>query len=352
VWRGLSSGPVATMTAAPARLSIALDVVDPLGNRTPYTPVYDLIGVGPFETDFVPEVTNDGRASIRFGDDTNGRAPADGSFVDVRYRVGRGLAGNVGAESIAHILLPTGSAGLPIDGLRNPLPATGGIDPETIQQIKVAAPIAFRTPQQRAVTEADYAEVAMRYPGIRAAVARFRWTGSWLTVYLILDAVDRDALGQGLADKVKTFVQGYAQTGYDLEVQPASFVPLDIELFVCVAGDRFRTDVEQDLLVALSSGPLPGGGEGFFSPARFGFGQPLYLSALYAAAAAIPGVVSVSASRFSRFYDDDPSPQRPVTAANVAAGVITAGPLEVLELMNDPSLPERGVLQITTGGGR
>lgn len=352
VWRGLADGPVATMNDAQAQLSIWLDLYDQLGTSQSYAPAYDLIGADEFSHLFVPEVTNDGRTSIRFGDDVNGRAPAAGSFVDAHYRVGRGLAGNVGAETLAHILLAPGSPTLPVTLLRNPLPASGGVDPETIQQVKVSAPVAFRAPQQRAVTEADYAEVATRYPGVTQARARFRWTGSWLTVCLIVDAADRDALYTGLAEEVKQFVAAYTQTGYDLEVQPPAYVPLDVELFVCVAGDRFRSDVESDLLTALSSGPLPGGGAGFFAPAALAFGQPLYLSALYAAAAAVPGVESVSATRFSRFYDDDPPPGRPVTAANAVAGLIAAAPLEVLELMNDPSLPERGVLTISTGGGR
>ncbi|MGH3264443.1 MAG: hypothetical protein ACRDNS_20885, partial [Trebonia sp.] len=344
VWRPLVPGPVATMNEADAAIAIELVTQDPLGNQLAYTAAYDLIGAGQFTQEFVPEVGNDGRLQIRFGDNTNGRAPADGSFIDTVYWVGRGLAGNVGANALAHILLDPGSASLPITRLRNPLPANGGADPETIQQIKVSAPVAFRSPQLRAVTEADYAAAAQLYPGVTQAAARFRWTGSWLTVYLILDLLDRDALTPAFADEVKQFVSSYTQTGYDLDVAPPTYTPLDIELFICVAPDRFRTDVEQAVLKALSSGSLPGGAFGFFSPQNFGFGSPLYLSAMYAAAAAVPGVVSVSATRFSGFYDNDPAPSYPITQIKLAAGVIDSGPLEVLELANDPSLPERGLL--------
>ncbi len=355
VWRGLEAGPVATMDAQPAQLSIGLEVygASAPSDALEYTIAADLIEAGEFEPRFVAEVGNDGRARIRFGDGVRGLAPAPGSFVAAHYRVGRGLTGNVGAETIAHLLLdPSALAPPPLEALRNPLPASGGVDPETISQVKVAAPVAFRSPQQRAVTAADYAEVAMRHEGVKDAVARFRWTGSWLTVYLILDAVDREALGGSLPAEVKEFVQSYTQTGYDLEVQPATYAPLDVELFVCVAPERFRSDVEEELLAALSSRRLAGGGSGFFAAQRFAFGQPLYLSALYAAAAAVPGVESVAATRFSRFYDDDPPPARPITRKNIAAGLITVGDLEVLELMDDSSLPERGVLTITSGGGR
>lgn len=361
MWRAFGDEPVAAMNDVAATPNVSLQVATAAGDAIDYTVAHDLIDTHEFDPRFVAEVTNDGRASVRFGDGIHGRAPLDGSFVDVSYRVALGRTGNVGAESLRHILVPFPTTiplppdwppAIPITALRNPLPATGGRDPETIGQIKVSAPVAFRSPQLRAVTEADYADVAMRVAGVAGAVARFRWTGSWLTVYLIVDAHDRDALDAGLAEQVKDYVQRFAQTGYDLEVRPATYVALDLELFVCVSADRFRTDVEQALARALSSRRLPDGTLGFFHPDRFGFGQPVYLSALYAAAAAVPGVDSVSARRFSRFYDDDPLPARPVTAANIDAGLITVGDVEVLELLGDPSLPERGVLDITTGGGR
>jgi hypothetical protein len=361
MWRALGDEPVAAMPAVPATPNISMQVATAEDDAVSYTVAADLIDARPFDRLFVTEVTNDGRPSLRFGDDTNGRAPADGSFVDASYRIGLGSAGNIGAEALQHVLLPFPTAipvpptwppDLPITALRNPLPATAGRDAETTSQVKVNAPVAFRSPQLRAVTEADYAAVAMRVAGVSGAVARFRWTGSWLTVFLIIDADDRDALDAGLAEQVEDYVQRFTQTGYDLEVRPATYVALDVELFVCVSSDRFRTDVEQALDLALSSRQLPDGTLGFFHPNRFGFGQPLYLSALYAAASAVPGVDSVSAVRFSGFYDDDPPPARPITAANLAAGLITVGDTEVLELLGDPSLPERGVLEITTGGGR
>jgi hypothetical protein len=59
----------------------------------------------------------------------------------------------------------------------------------------------------------------------------------------------------------------------------------------------------------------------------------------------------VVATRFSRHDDDDPPPSRPVTAANVDAGLIAIGRLEVLRVDNDPSRPERGLLRVGMGGG-
>ena len=95
------------------------------------------------------------------------------------YRVGNGTAGNVGAESL--VFLATGDAR--IVACTNPLPAIGGVDPETTDQIRRRAPQAFLT-QERAVTMPDYEAIAERNTQIDEAVATLRWTGSWYTVFI------------------------------------------------------------------------------------------------------------------------------------------------------------------------
>ena len=53
--------------------------------------------------------------------------------------------------------------------VRNPLPAQGGVDPESIETVRQRAPYAFRT-QERAVTPEDYA--ARNGPTPRSAAGR------------------------------------------------------------------------------------------------------------------------------------------------------------------------------------
>src|SRR4030095_2767662 len=103
------------------------------------------------------------------------------------YRIGNGAAGNIGADGLVHVVAPfTG-----ITSVSNVLPAVGGEDPEPAAEIRLNAPQAFRT-QERAVTEADYAEVALRHPGIQRAVATLRFTGSWYTMFVAVDRLRRD----------------------------------------------------------------------------------------------------------------------------------------------------------------
>jgi hypothetical protein len=311
-----------------------------------WDPVPDgLFDVDGFTPAFVVETDDDGRATLRFGDDLYGAAPADGAYIEANYRVGIGSGGNVGAGALAHLL--KGAAALPsIVELRNPLPACGGIDPEPVERVKRIAPAAFRAVRERAVTEADYAEVVERLPMVSHARATFRWTGSWHTVYLAVDPLGGRELGEPDRQVILDWVTRFTQAGYDLELEQPRYVPLGLELHVCAKRDHLRPYVEAAVLEALGSQS-----GGFFDPDRFSFGDPLYLSQLASAVEAVPGVDSVTPLRFARLYDEDPEPDRPATAAHVDSGLIDADRLEVLRLDNDPSRPERGELRLVMGGG-
>src|SRR5690606_27326003 len=131
---------------------------------------------------FVVETEADGAARLRFGDDRNGRRPASGTRFTASYRVGNGRRGNVGADAIAHVV--TGFT--EIVRVRNPIPAIGGVDPESIEHVRQAAPYAYRRPE-RAVTEADYALMAQRHRDVQRAAATFRWNGHGHTVFVTVD---------------------------------------------------------------------------------------------------------------------------------------------------------------------
>jgi hypothetical protein len=322
--------------------------------------VPDLLASHEFDPHFVVETNNDGRALLRFGDGQYGLPPPDEqpsnpaqSALHVTYRIGVGTAGNVGADSLLHVTrndnppptTPDVTATLAlVQGVRNPLPAWGGIDPEPIELVKQLAPTAFRAVQVRAVTEADYARAAEKHPEVSKAVATFRWTGSWLTVFITVDPLGRTDLPPALEQSIKAFVTRFTQAGYDLEIDPPIFVPLEINVDVCVALDHFKGDVEQAVLRSLSNQVFPDGQRGFFHSDNFSFGQPLFLSQLYARIKAVEGVDSALVTKFQRFGK---------SANNeLDQGFVPMGRLEIVRLDNDASSPENGVLQLNMLGGK
>ena len=185
---------------------------------------------------------------------------------------------------------------------------------------------------------------------MQRAAATFRWTGSWHTVFLTVDRRRGLPVDAAFEEDLVTFLEPFPLAGYDIEVEPPRFVPLDIAFTVCVAPGHLRAEVHAALLDVLSARDLPDGSRGFFHPDNFTFGDPVYLSRLVAAAMGVPGVLwvdtEVSAAKPNRF-------QR----WGVPAGsewqeaVIRMARLEIARLDNDPSLPENGRLELFMQGG-
>jgi hypothetical protein len=297
---------------------------------------------------FVAEVESDGRATLRFGDGEHGRRPDAGSMFTARYRVGNGTRGNVGGEAVAHVVNPgtPGFSPQAVVAVRNPLPARGGVDPETIEEVRQRAPFAFRT-QERAVTLDDYAAAAMRHGGLQGAAARFRWTGSWRTVFVTLDPLcrdTRDPVATRNAD-VREHLEKFRLAGYDLRVDEPRYVSLEIDMHICVSPGYFAADVEAAVLEVFTGGLTPGGAKGLFHPDRFRFGEPVYLSPLVQAALAIDGVRDVRFETFQRQGQPDQGKALP-------EGRILLHRLEIARLENDPNFPEHGTLRVTLEGGR
>ncbi len=304
-----------------------------------WEPLRDLLEAQPDDRNFVVEVDNDGGVQIRFGDDQQGRRPEAGDVLFARYYVGDPQAGNIGADALGHVVTNSTS----VLGVRNPMPATGGQLPESIEVVRQNAPEAFRT-QERAVTAADYEDVSLRFSGVQRAAATFRWTGSWYTVYLTVDRVGGAAITDEFERDFRAHINRYRMMGYDVEIDAPHYVPIDLRLEVCVAPGYFRSDVERALREVFSGHILRNGTKGFFHPDNFTFGQPLYLSRVYAAAATVEGVQSVKVTRFE--VQDQP------VRSGLAAGQIALGRLEIAQLENDPSFPKRGTFSLIMEGGK
>jgi predicted phage baseplate assembly protein len=218
---------------------------------------------------------------------------------------------------------------------------------ESLEEVRLYAPQAFRT-QERAVTAEDYVVVAQRHPEVQKAMATRRWTGSWYTMFLTIDRRHGLAVDAAFEEVLRRFLERFRLAGQDLEIDGPRFVSLDIAFVVCVEPDYYRSEVKADLLDVFSSRDLPDGRRGFFHPDNFSFGQPVYLSQIVAAAMRVPGVRWIdvadrSPNRFKR--------QGEPAHAELAAGQISIGRLEIARLDNDPSRPENGKLDFVMQGG-
>ncbi len=320
-----------TSTATP-QISLSSD------DGQTWQPTEDLLSKDSEFAGFIPEIEWDGTAHLRFGDGTYGQAVEHGVAFTATYRTGNGAAGNVGREALAHVLIP----GAGITGVRNPLAAAGGVDPETMQHIVQVAPFAFQT-QMRCVTAADYGVMARTLQGVSQAQGTLRWTGSWYSAFVSIDPVG--TWSNTLATEVKTGLDMLRMLGTDLVVEEAIFVGLSIGLEICVAPGFFRSDVYEALWQALVTGDSCSGTPGMLNAANFQFGQTVYASPIIAAAQGITGVASVTLVTFERM-------DRPTPAGQPAPILLLMGSVEIPCCNNDPNHADQGFLTLTLDGGK
>lgn len=342
------SDSAASALAAPADVVLP-DVTMLDSDRGEWRVQRDLISSGT-NRDVVIEVDDDGTGWLRFGriDDglpVNGQPPEPRHVITASYRTGNGVIGNIGAGAIRSVLDDDSIAASlrevltgPGVTVTNPLPAQGGTEPETIEQVRQRAPFAFRR-QERAVTADDYADRAAQFgsPGparIQRAVATIRWTGSWYTVVVAVDPVGGETADATFLAEVQDYLDGYRMAGHELAVVAAQYAPLEVGLAVYVDPAYRRDLVRTELLAIMSNRRLPDGRLGLFYPDRLTFGAAVYLGPVIAAAQGIAGVARVTATRFSRY-------RQPGTDARTS-GRIDIGPTEIARLDNDPSRPELG----------
>jgi predicted phage baseplate assembly protein len=306
-------------------------------------PRLDLLYSEPDAPHFVVEIDNAGVAHLRFGDDECGRAPEVGWQFMARYRVGNGLSGNVGADTLTHLVYRSQRLD-GIESIRNPLPAQGGVDPEPINEVKLLAPMAFRQQLNRAVTVTDYARLAERHPAVQRAAAHLSWTGSWYEVRVVIDPIGGAEANASLLEEIEHNLQPFRRIGHEVRVLPARYVPVEIKLTICVKPGYLRSQVKAALQAVFSTRTLPNQKRGFFHPDNVTFGDGLYLSQLVAVAESVAGVESVVVSELKRQFEP--------SAREIVEGVLALNPLEIVRCDTDPNFPEHGRIEFNLHGGR
>lgn len=322
------------------------------GDGELWTAERDLLRSDRFSSHFVVETEDDTSAYLRFGDGIQGRRPTPGAILKASYRIGNGTSGNVGADSIAHLVMTDEglSGNERVTSVRNPLPAQGGTDPEPTYQARLHAPYIFHR-HHRAVTEGDYAEMAERHPDVDRAVAFLRWTGSWHTMYIVVDRKGRRPINDDFKRDLSAFMERFRQAGCDIEIRPPRFIPLTIAFTVSVKPGYQAGYVKQELLRVFSSSDLMDGRRGFFHPANFSFGQPVYLSDIISVAMEVHGVAFVDASiREPHRFCPLAWASLQATREMIGRGMIAPDPLDILQLDNDPNAPENGTIEFIMQG--
>jgi predicted phage baseplate assembly protein len=199
----------------------------------------------------------------------HGAVPPEGALISVTgYRVGGGAAGNVGARTLVAPRTP-----LPyVTTVTNLQAATGGSDPESIEEVKTRGPLTLRT-GRRAVTAADFEQLTLESS---PRIARVRCAGPaspggpvrLLIVPRLpgstrLREIDDLALEEALLVQVEAAIEPRRLVGTRIELSTPYYVGVCAEVTIRVAAGRNAAAVREDAESALRCwlDPLDGGAD-------------------------------------------------------------------------------------------
>ena len=174
----LTYTPAITPTGRQSSLQIRV-------NGVAWSEVPTLVGQPPTARVFATLNQPDGTARILFGDGIEGALlPTGQNNIIARYRTGLGASGNLPANTLTTLL----DHPLGVSAVTNPSPPTGGQNPQTIDDLRAAAPRSLLT-LGRAVSLADYESFATTFAGIAKAQATWIPAGHTRGLFLTVAGV-------------------------------------------------------------------------------------------------------------------------------------------------------------------
>jgi hypothetical protein len=327
----------------PEGLSAVKSTLNVIVNGVAWNEQPNLAQSAPNAQDFTATLDNSGQTTVVFGDALNGARPASGvNNIHARYRKGLGSSGNLSGGAIQQLIDSVPN----LQKVTNPLPSSGGGDPDAPSQIRVAGPASLRT-FGRAVSAADYAALALNFPGIAKA------TSTWILsdpvtlqavahpyIQLTVATVDEISIqGSLLARNLRRYLDNHRDPNVRLRLQ--DFNPVYIEVAVQVEIDsHFPLQRTLSLVqAALNPGANPDRTFGYFAFQNLQFGQTIFVSAVYAVAQNVPGIQDATITSLRRVGPTLPDP--PGTVHD-----IVVGPTEIAVI----GTPGAGQGQLTVAG--
>ena len=237
-----------------------------------WTQVQHLIDYGPSDTVYTVFLNDTNIVTINFGDGVSGAIPTAYSEIRAQYVIGGGTIGNVTTNTVNNIFYVTGLSESQLTALQSSLTVTnpgtgiGGSDPESNEQIRIAAPASIRS-GNRAISLNDFADIALSVSGVGKAKADAAiWTS--VTVYIAPSrtALDTDpqpgfddngdpsAEYLRLKTDVETALSDKILIGTTITVQPPTYTDVVVNLQYAILNQYTSAEVEANIKTALLTG--------------------------------------------------------------------------------------------------
>jgi len=229
------------------------------------------------------------KGEVTFGDGRKGWVPPTGrDSVKCEYRLGGGVAGNVGANTLTVLKQSVAF----VQNVANPFPAQGGADPETIEEAKRRGTYAIKN-RDRAITAEDYEQLALAASRRVARAKCVQASDGSISLLLVPKAEREDGDARAipsrdLIDRVASFIDKRRLITARVNVGKPKLVPVSLELTVSLkagaTADRVKADVKDKVKKLLN--PLHGGPKGDGWP----FGRAVGKADLYPIVEGVEGV--------------------------------------------------------------
>ena len=199
---------------------------------------------------------------ITFGDGDFGMVPPIGAQIQMSYRHGGGLVGNVGTEAITELVDEVSDAnGVIVTDLsvKNESPASGGADEETLDQARLNIPLSVRS-MDRLVSEEDFSSISSFFSSDTygnvyksTAVVNYTWAAHVITIYIL--ATDANGLpsapGSGLISAVQDWAEDHKLPSVTVSVEAATLTSLNITATVHYDRNQRSNIVQANVNLAL-----------------------------------------------------------------------------------------------------
>jgi hypothetical protein len=271
-----------TFTQAPTATG-SQSTLQASANGVAWTEVPTLYAQGPSQQVFATLNQPGGVAKVLFGDGVEGATlPSGRNNIQAKYRIGLGLAGNVGAGTITTLM----DRPLGVSGVTNPQAATGGQDSQSVNDIRANAPLSVLT-LGRAVSISDYQNFAGSFASIAKASAIWIPSGPGRGVFLTVAAAGGAALapGSGTLGNLVTALQNHGNPLVPIHAVSFLETLFSISADICYDASYDSAVVKAAVIQALTDN---------YSFAARGFGQGVSADEVAAFVQAVPGVVAVN----------------------------------------------------------
>ncbi|MCC7373480.1 MAG: putative baseplate assembly protein [Verrucomicrobiales bacterium] len=235
---------------------------------------------------YVTRQTDDQKTVVQFGDGITGARPPTGQEnIKAVYRTGSGSQGRVRAGQVSLLL----SRPLGLKEVINPLPASGGADPETLEAMRENAPVTVRA-LGRVVSLADFEDFSRTFAGIAKALAVWLWDGQARIVHVTVAGADGSPVeaGSDLYRHLLDAIRSSQAPG--TRVRLGTYEPLSFSVAgkILVTADQEADRVRERVAVALREA---------FGFGRRAFAQAVTRSEVLAVMQGVEGVLAVDLDR-------------------------------------------------------